>query len=139
MGCARDFHRDSFQFLLHFRQRDARDCVPFRRHADMRVALQHGPAHVPHQREHCGLRTAVLGQPRGESMPEVVETASHIGPLPQLVPAPRDIRGVRSIIVALRFARACLFGLTTRIHCYATILATTRLAPGTVLGIRTEY
>ena|SRR6266480_606613 len=37
-GRYRNFHRDTFHFLLHLRQRDARDCFSFRRRA-VRVAL----------------------------------------------------------------------------------------------------
>src|SRR5438552_14717772 len=70
---------------------DPRYCIAFCRHTDMRVALQHRPAHVAHQSEHGGLRDAILGQSGSERVPEIMDTTGNAGIGPQLVPAPGNI------------------------------------------------
>ena len=71
----RDFHRDYLGILALLTERNACDGIPLGRHPNVRVALQHGSAHVTHQGEHGGFRDAVLREPRGESMPEVMKAA----------------------------------------------------------------
>jgi hypothetical protein len=47
---------------------------------------------MPHERQHGGLRCAVLRQSRGERVPEVMQTALHPGIRPKLIPAPGYVR-----------------------------------------------
>ena len=46
-----------------------------RRHSNVGVPLQHGPAHVAHERKHGALRNARLGHFGGRCVPQVMEAA----------------------------------------------------------------
>src|ERR1700733_6851898 len=52
----------------------------------MTVLFQHGPAHMPHQRQHGALRNTRLGHFGSYGLPEIVETALDGRALPEGIP-----------------------------------------------------